>query len=157
MIALIQRVTHAEVRIGSRVSGAIGRGILALIGVARGDDATAADRLLERVLTYRVFPEVGVSDPESRMKADLRTIGGGLLLVPQFTLAADTRSGTRAGFSTAATPDVAQQLFDYFLDRARALHPVVAAGEFGADMQVSLTNDGPVTFWLEAPGRQPDT
>jgi D-aminoacyl-tRNA deacylase len=152
MIALIQRVTHAEVRIGSRTSGAIQRGILALIGVARGDDETAADRLLERVLTYRVFP-----DHESRMKEDLRTIGGGLLLVPQFTLAADTRNGTRAGFSTAASPDVARQLFDYLLDRARATHPVVAAGEFGADMQVSLTNDGPVTFWLEATGRQPDT
>ena len=152
MIALIQRVTHAEVRIGSRTSGAIQRGILALIGVARGDDEAAADRLLERVLTYRVFP-----DSESRMKADLRTIGGGLLLVPQFTLAADTRNGTRAGFSTAAAPDVARQLFDYLLERARAIHPSVAAGEFGADMQVSLTNDGPVTFWLEASGRQPDT
>jgi len=152
MIALIQRVTHAEVRIGSRTSGAIQRGILALIGVARGDDEAAADRLLERVLTYRVFP-----DSESRMKADLRTIGGGLLLVPQFTLAADTRNGTRAGFSTAAAPDVARQLFDYLLDRAKATHPIVAAGEFGADMQVSLTNDGPVTFWLEASGRQPDT
>jgi D-tyrosyl-tRNA(Tyr) deacylase len=152
MIALIQRVTHAEVRIGGRTSGAIERGILALIGVARGDDQAAADRLLERVLTYRVFP-----DDESRMKADLRTIGGGLLLVPQFTLAADTRSGTRAGFSTAAAPDVARQLFDYLLERARAIHPIVAAGEFGADMQVSLTNDGPVTFWLEAPARQPDT
>lgn len=152
MIALIQRVTHAEVRIGSRTRGAIQRGILALIGVSRGDDEAAADRLLERVLTYRVFP-----DSESRMKADLRMIGGGLLLVPQFTLAADTRNGTRAGFSTAAAPDVARQLFDYLLDRARAVHPVVEAGEFGADMQVSLTNDGPVTFWLEAPARQPDT
>ena len=152
MIALIQRVTHAEVRIGSRTSGAIQRGILALIGVARGDDRAAADRLLERVLTYRVFP-----DGDGRMNADLRTTGGGLLLVPQFTLAADTRKGTRAGFSTAAAPDVARQLFDYLLDRARAVHPVVASGEFGADMQVSLTNDGPVTFWLEASGRQPDT
>jgi D-tyrosyl-tRNA(Tyr) deacylase len=152
MIALIQRVTHAEVRIGKRISGAIERGILALIGVARGDDEAAADRLLERVLTYRVFP-----DAESRMQADLRAIGGGLLLVPQFTLAADTRNGTRAGFSTAAAPDVARQLFDYLLERAHARHPIVAAGEFGADMQVSLTNDGPVTFWLEASGRQPDT
>jgi D-aminoacyl-tRNA deacylase len=151
MIALIQRVTHAEVRIGERTSGAIQRGILALIGISQGDDEAAADRLLERVLTYRVFP-----DSESRMKADLRAIGGGLLLVPQFTLAADTRNGTRAGFSTAAAPDVARQLFDYLLNRARAIHPVVAAGEFGADMQVSLTNDGPVTFWLEAPARQPD-
>lgn len=152
MMALIQRVTHAEVRIGSRTSGAIQRGIVALIGVSRGDDETTAERLLERVLSYRIFP-----DADDRMNADLRTLGGGLLLVPQFTLAADTRKGTRAGFSTAAAPDVARQLFDYLLDRARAVHPVVAAGEFGADMQVSLTNDGPVTFWLEASARQPDT
>ena len=152
MIALIQRVTHAEVRIGSRTSGAIQRGIVALIGVSRGDDETTAERLLERVLSYRIFP-----DADDRMNADLRTLGGGLLLVPQFTLAADTRKGTRAGFSTAAAPGVARQLFDYLLDRARAVHPVVAAGEFGADMQVSLTNDGPVTFWLEASARQPDT
>jgi D-tyrosyl-tRNA(Tyr) deacylase len=152
MIALIQRVTHAEVRIGSRTSGAIQHGILALIGVARGDDEVAADRLLERMLTYRIF-----RDADDRMNADLRAVGGGLLLVPQFTLAADTRKGTRAGFSTAAAPDVARQLFDYLLARARAVHPVVEAGEFAADMQVSSTNDGPVTFWLEAPAQQPDT
>jgi D-tyrosyl-tRNA(Tyr) deacylase len=152
MIALIQRVTHAEVRIGERTSGAIQRGILALIGVARGDDEAAADRLLERVLTYRIF-----QDAVGRMNADLRTVSGGLLLVPQFTLAADTRKGTRAGFSTAAAPDVARGLFDYLVERARAVHPVVETGEFGADMQVSLTNDGPVTFWLDASGRQPDT
>jgi D-tyrosyl-tRNA(Tyr) deacylase len=152
MIALIQRVTRADVRIGERVSGAIDRGILALVGVTRGDDQAAADRLLERVLTYRIFP-----DAAGRMNASLRDIGGGLLLVPQFTLAADTRKGTRAGFSTAAAPDEARLLFDYLLSQARLSHPTVAAGEFGADMQVSLTNDGPVTFWLEASGRQPDT
>jgi len=152
MIALIQRVTHAEVRIGERVSGAIERGILALVGVTRGDDRASADRLLERVLTYRIFP-----DPQGRMNASLREIGAGLLLVPQFTLAADTRTGTRAGFSTAATPSEARELFDYVLSRARQVHVKVAAGEFGADMQVSLTNDGPVTFWLEAPARLPDT
>ena len=152
MIALIQRVMHAEVRIGERTSGRIGRGILALIGVARGDDRAAADRLLERVLGYRVFP-----DDEGRMNASLRDIGGGLLLVPQFTLAADTHKGTRPGFSTAAAPAEARQLFDYLLDRARGAHTSVEVGEFGADMQVSLTNDGPVTFWLEAPGQQPDT
>jgi len=151
MIALIQRVTRADVRIGDRLSGAIERGILALIGITRGDDTAAADRLLERVLTYRIFP-----DAQGRMNASLREIDGGLLLVPQFTLAADTRKGTRAGFSTAAAPDEARELFDYLLSRARAAHPKVAAGEFGADMQVSLTNDGPVTFWLEASGRQPD-
>jgi D-aminoacyl-tRNA deacylase len=150
MIALIQRVTHAEVRIGERVSGAIERGILALIGVTRGDDREAADRLLERVLTYRIFP-----DAEGRMNVSLRETGGGLLLVPQFTLAADTRKGTRAGFSPAAAPEEARQLFDYLLSRACQVHVKVAAGEFGADMQVSLTNDGPVTFWLEAPAQQP--
>ncbi|MEJ1964362.1 MAG: D-aminoacyl-tRNA deacylase [Gammaproteobacteria bacterium] len=152
MIALIQRVTRADVRIGERTSGAIERGLLALIGVSRGDTQSTADRLLDRVLTYRVFP-----DGDGRMNISLRDIGGGLLLVPQFTLAADTRKGTRPGFSTAAAPADAQQLFDYLLDRARAAHTSVAAGEFGADMQVSLINDGPVTFWLEVPGRQPDT
>jgi len=144
MIALIQRVSHASVRIGERVSGAVDRGILALVGVSRGDDAVAADRLLEKVLTYRIFP-----DADGRMNLSLRDIGGGLLLVPQFTLAADTRKGTRAGFSTAAAPEDATKLFSYLLAQAQALHQPVAAGEFGADMQVSLTNDGPVTFWLE--------
>jgi D-tyrosyl-tRNA(Tyr) deacylase len=152
MIALIQRVTRAEVRIGERVSGAIDRGILALIGVTRGDDRAAAERLLERVLTYRIFP-----DDAGRMNLSLRDVGGGLLLVPQFTLAADTQKGTRAGFSTAAAPEEARQLFEYLVAQARQAHVMVAVGEFGADMQVSLTNDGPVTFWLEAPARQPVT
>jgi D-tyrosyl-tRNA(Tyr) deacylase len=151
MIALIQRVTQAEVRIGGRVAGAIDRGILALIGVSRGDDEPAAERLLERVLTYRIFP-----DAEGRMNLSLRDIQGGLLLVSQFTLAADTRKGSRAGFTTAAAPDDARRLYDLLLERARAAHPIVACGEFGADMQVSLVNDGPVTFWLETGGRQPD-
>jgi D-tyrosyl-tRNA(Tyr) deacylase len=146
MIAVIQRVTHAEVRIGERTAGAIERGVLALIGVSRGDDEAAADRLLERMLTYRLFP-----DAEGRMNLSVQDIAGGLLLVPQFTLAADTRKGTRAGFSTAAAPEEARRLFDYLLARARARHSQVAAGEFGADMQVSLVNDGPVTFWLENP------
>jgi D-aminoacyl-tRNA deacylase len=152
MIALIQRVTRSEVRIGDRISGAIGTGVMALIGVAKGDDEAAADRLLERVLTYRIFP-----DDQGRMNASLRDTGGGLLLVPQFTLAADTQKGTRAGFSTAAAPDDARKLFNYLLNRAQAAHRTVAAGEFGADMQVSLINDGPVTFWLEASARQPVT
>jgi D-tyrosyl-tRNA(Tyr) deacylase len=152
MIALIQRVTQAEVRIAGRVAGAIDKGILALIGVSRGDDEQAAERLLERVLTYRIFP-----DAEGRMNLSLRDIQGGLLLVSQFTLAADTRKGTRAGFTTAAAPHEARRLYDLLLERARAAHPVVASGEFGADMQVSLVNDGPVTFWLETGGRQPDT
>lgn len=147
MIGLIQRVTQADVRVDGQVVGAIGRGIVALIGVKRGDDTEAADRLLERLLSYRIFP-----DAQGKMNLSLRDIeGGGLLLVPQFTLAADTRKGTRAGFSTAADPAAASHLFAYLLERARATYVPVAAGLFGADMQVSLINDGPVTFWLDTP------
>ena len=146
MIALIQRVTRADVQVDSQTVGAIGRGILALIGVRRGDDVPAADRLLERVLTYRIFP-----DEQGKMNLSLRDIQAGLLLVPQFTLAADTHKGTRAGFSTAAQPEEARLLFTHVLDRARASHGSVAAGVFGANMQVSLVNDGPVTFWLKSP------
>jgi len=144
MIALIQRVARADVQVDSETVGAIGRGILALIGVRRGDDVLSADRLLERLLTYRIFP-----DEQGKMNLSLRDIQGELLLVPQFTLAADTHKGTRAGFSTAAAPDEARRLFDHLLARARASHASVAAGVFGANMQVSLVNDGPVTFWLE--------
>ena len=145
MIGLIQRVTRAEVRVNGEVVGAIERGILVLIGVRKGDDTAAADRLLERLLTYRIFP-----DAEDRMNLSLREItAGGLLLVPQFTLAADTHKGTRAGFSTAAAPEVARGLFEYLLERARASQVIVSSGIFGANMQVSLVNDGPVTFWLE--------
>ena len=144
MIALIQRVTRAEVTVDSRSVGAIGRGILALVGVRRGDTTASADRLLERVLAYRIF-----SDEQGKMNLSLRDIQGELLLVSQFTLAADTDKGTRAGFSTAAAPEEARRLFDYFLDRAKAAHGAVAAGVFGAQMEVSLVNDGPVTFWLE--------
>jgi D-tyrosyl-tRNA(Tyr) deacylase len=144
MIALIQRVSSAAVTVDSETVGAIGRGILALIGVQRGDTTASADRLLERVLTYRIF-----SDEQGKMNLSLRDIQGELLLVSQFTLAADTQKGTRAGFSRAAAPEEAKRLFDYFLDRARASHGTVAAGVFGADMQVSLVNDGPVTFLLE--------
>ena len=144
MIALIQRIARADVQVESQSVGAISRGILALIGVRRGDDTVAADRLLERVLTYRIFP-----DEQGKMNRSLRDIQGGLLLVPQFTLAADTHKGTRAGFSTAAAPDEAARLFAHLLDRARAAHGSVAGGVFGANMQVSLVNDGPVTFWLE--------
>ena len=146
MIALIQRVNRAAVTVDSETVGAIGRGILALIGVQRGDTTASADRLLERVLTYRIF-----SDEQGKMNLSLRDIQGELLLVSQFTLAADTQKGTRAGFSRAAAPEEAKRLFDYLVDRARASHGTVAAGVFGADMQVSLVNDGPVTFWLETP------
>jgi D-aminoacyl-tRNA deacylase len=144
MIGLIQRVARAAVTTGGRRVGEIGRGTLALIGVRRSDDRVAADRLLERLLGYRIFP-----DEQGRMNLSLRQIGGGLLLVPQFTLAADTHKGTRAGFSAAAAPETARELFGYLFERARDAHSPVAAGEFGADMQVELVNDGPVTFWLE--------
>ena len=145
MIGLIQRVSRAAVSTGGRRVGEIGRGTLALIGVRRSDDHAAADRLLERLLGFRIFP-----DAERRMNLSLREIGGGLLLVPQFTLAADTHKGTRAGFSAAAAPEAARELFAYLLERARTTHSAVAAGEFGVDMQVELINDGPVTFWLES-------
>jgi D-tyrosyl-tRNA(Tyr) deacylase len=145
MIALIQRVNEAQVRVGAELAAAIDRGVLALIGVQRGDNAESGVRLLERILAYRIFP-----DAEDRMNLSLRAVGGGLLLVPQFTLAADTHKGTRAGFSTAAEPAQAERLFTDLLVRARELYAPVSAGVFGAYMQVSLVNDGPVTFWLEA-------
>ena len=145
MIALVQRVLRSDVEVDGRSVGAIGPGILALIGVQADDDQHAAQRLVERVLAYRLF-----SDPQGRMNLSLADVGGGLLLVPQFTLAADTRQGNRAGFSTAAAPIEARRLFDAMVAAARRLHPVVATGEFGAHMRLSLVNDGPVTFWLEA-------
>lgn len=147
MIALIQRVREASVRVEGELIGAIELGLLALIGVVRNDERSSADRLLQRVLDYRVFP-----DAHGRMNRSLREVQGGLLLVPQFTLAADTRSGNRAGFSTAAEPTQASALFEHLLGRARAVHARVESGRFGAHMQVALVNDGPVTFWLEASG-----
>lgn len=146
MIGLLQRVTRASVAVAGREVGAIERGLLVLIGVQKDDGEAQAARLLERLLSYRVFP-----DDSGRMNLSLRDIGGGLLLVPQFTLAADTGKGTRAGFSTAAEPVRARELFESLTRQARAAWPRTACGEFGADMQVSLVNDGPVTFWLEAP------
>ena len=147
MIALIQRVLAAHVEVDGRVVGSITQGVLALIGVQRDDTGAAADRLLERVLTYRIF-----ADDSGRMNRSLADIDGGLLLVPQFTLAADTRQGTRPGFSTAAAPDEARSLFEHLVERARARHGSVATGVFGAHMRVSLVNDGPVTFWLQTAG-----
>lgn len=143
MIGLLQRVSEASVDVDGASIGAIGGGLLVLACAERGDDKAQADRLLERLLAYRVFP-----DAAGKMNLSLRDTGGGLLLVPQFTLAADTQSGTRPGFSAAAPPEMAQGLFEYLLERARALHPAVAAGRFGAHMRVHLINDGPVTFWL---------
>jgi D-tyrosyl-tRNA(Tyr) deacylase len=150
LIALIQRVSEATVSVQERIVGRIGRGILALIGIERGDDMVRGERLLERVLTYRIFEDDG-----GRMNLSLADMGGGLLLVPQFTLAADTHKGTRPGFSTAETPELARALFDKVLAGARARHPQVETGEFGAHMQVALVNDGPVTFWLRSSGERP--
>jgi D-tyrosyl-tRNA(Tyr) deacylase len=147
MIALIQRVSSASVRVGEELLGEIGPGLLALIGVVRGDDEPRAERLLQRVLDYRVF-----ADAAGRMNRSLREVRGGLLLVPQFTLAAETESGNRPGFSRAAAPDEAAALYGHLLLRARATHGMVASGRFGASMQVSLINDGPVTFWLQSGG-----
>jgi D-aminoacyl-tRNA deacylase len=146
LIALIQRVGNAAVTVQERVVGQIGRGVLAFIGIERGDDAQSTGRLLERVMTYRIF-----EDDAGRMNRSLHDIGGGLLLVPQFTLAADTHKGTRPGFSTAEAPDVARERFAALVALARTCHTDVATGEFGAHMRVSLVNDGPVTFWLQAP------
>jgi D-tyrosyl-tRNA(Tyr) deacylase len=146
MIALIQRVSEAQVLVRGESVGSIGRGLLALLGVRRGDTEAAALRLLERLLSYRVFP-----DAAGRMNLSLREVQGGLLLVPQFTLAADTRKGTRAGFSTAAAPQEAQHLYGLLVEKARTAYAPVSSGVFGAQMQVRLVNEGPVTFWLESP------
>jgi D-tyrosyl-tRNA(Tyr) deacylase len=145
MIGLIQRVARAEVTVAGRSVGQIDRGLLALIGVERDDNEAAATRLLERILSYRVFP-----DANDKMNLSVTDIAGGLLLVPQFTLAADTQMGTRAGFSTAAPPERARALFEHLVVLARTRHAAVSIGEFGAHMQVSLVNDGPVTLWLRA-------
>ncbi len=146
MIALIQRVREARVDVAGATVGAIGPGLLALIGVQKDDAPRDVERLLVRVLGYRVFP-----DPEGRMNLSLTDTGGGLLLVSQFTLAADTKKGMRAGFQTAAEPARAETLFNSLVAEARLQHTgTVATGQFGANMQVSLTNDGPVTFWLES-------
>jgi D-tyrosyl-tRNA(Tyr) deacylase len=144
MIALIQRVSQASVRVGAEVVGAIGNGLLALVCAERDDSEPQAEALLERLLEYRVF-----ADPAGRMNLGLRTIKGGLLLVPQVTLAADTSSGLRPSFSPAAPPERARMLFDHLVARASAGYAPVAAGRFGATMQVALVNEGPVTFWLQ--------
>jgi D-tyrosyl-tRNA(Tyr) deacylase len=146
MIGLLQRVSAASVKVGGREVGSIGRGLLVLVGVERGDAEAQAERLLERLLGYRVFPDL-----EGRMNRSLADIGGGLLLVSQFTLVADTNKGTRPSFSSAAPPDEGRRLFDYLMAQAQARHAPVATGEYGADMAVALVNDGPVTFQLRVP------
>ncbi|HHI77142.1 MAG TPA: D-tyrosyl-tRNA(Tyr) deacylase [Gammaproteobacteria bacterium] len=145
MIGLIQRVSEARVRVEGETVGEIGPGLLALVGVQKGDTEARAERLLERILGYRVFP-----DQTGRMNLGLQAVGGGLLLVSQFTLAADTRKGARPSFSSAAPPETGRRLFDHLVALARARHRPVATGVFGAHMQVELVNDGPVTFWLES-------
>ncbi len=144
MIALLQRVSSARVQIDGQVVAEIGAGLLAFIGVTPADTDENAEKLVSRMLKYRIF-----ADEAGKMNLSLRQIDGGLLLVPQFTLAADTHHGLRPGFSTAAAPEQGERLFNVALRAARALHTKIAAGRFGADMQVALTNDGPVTFWLE--------
>jgi D-tyrosyl-tRNA(Tyr) deacylase len=144
VIALIQRVSEARVVVDANTIGEIGRGILALIGIEQGDGEAQARRLLERVIGYRIF-----ADAQGRMNRSVADIGGGLLLVPQFTLVADTNKGMRPSFSSAAPPTEGEKQFDAFVALARAGHPLVATGRFGADMKVHLVNDGPVTFWLQ--------
>lgn len=144
MIGLLQRVSQAQVVVDDELVGTIGRGLLVLVGVERDDTEAKADRLLERILGYRVFP-----DDDDKMNLSLADIEGGLLLVPQFTLAADTAKGMRPSFTPAAEPKQGLHLFDYLLQQAWEKHPDVQSGRFGADMKVSLTNDGPVTFWLQ--------
>ena len=143
MIALLQRVTEARVSVEGRTVGEIGPGVLALVCAERGDTVSSAERLVERILTFRLF-----ADGAGKMNLSVRDTDGGLLLVPQFTLAADTRGGNRPSFSAAADPALGRSLFAHALAQARAAHAPVATGEFGAHMQVSLVNDGPVTFWL---------
>ena len=152
MIGLLQRVSQASVEVEGRRIGEIAAGLLVFIGVERGDGEREADRLLDRVLGYRVF-----ADAEGKMNLSLAETGGGLLLVPQFTLAADTRSGLRPSFSSAAPPQLGELLFDRAVDAARQRlgSARVATGRFGAHMRVSLTNDGPVTFWLQHPATAP--
>lgn len=144
MIGLLQRVTNASVEIDSNVTAAIGRGLLVLAAVQRGDGPAEAARLAERLLQYRIF-----ADSERRMNLDVRAVAGEVLLVPQFTLAADTRKGNRPGFSRAAEPRAGEALFERLAAECRSRYDRISTGRFGADMQVSLTNDGPVTFWLE--------
>lgn len=149
MIALLQRVTHASVKVDGATVGAIDAGLMVLLCAERGDSEKEAEALLAKLLAYRVF-----SDQAGKMNRSVSDVAGGLLLVPQFTLAADTNSGTRPSFTPAAAPADGKRLFDHFVAQARARHAIVETGEFGADMKVSLTNDGPVTFWLQIKPKQ---
>jgi D-aminoacyl-tRNA deacylase len=149
LIALLQRVTQGSVIVDGTTVGAIGAGLMVLLCAERDDTQAQANALLNKLLGYRVFP-----DDQGKMNRSIVDIAGGLLLVPQFTLAADTRSGTRPSFTPAATPEKGAEIFDYFVAHARSRHPIVETGQFGAHMQVSLINDGPVTFWLQVNPKQ---
>lgn len=144
MICLIQRVTESQVSINNKVMGFIGQGLMALTGFEKHDDKASVNKMIEKVLNYRVF-----ADDNDKMNLSLRDVSGGLLLIPQFTLSADTNKGRRPSFASAAPPQLGEALFTYYIDVARQKHSPVEAGVFGADMQVSLTNDGPATFWLQ--------
>ncbi|WP_068988767.1 D-aminoacyl-tRNA deacylase [Kangiella sediminilitoris] len=144
MIALIQRVTESKVVVSGQTIGSINGGIMALIGVEKNDTKQVADRLLKKILGYRIF-----ADEEDKMNLSVADVGGGLLLVPQFTLAANTKSGMRPSFSSAASPAIGEEIFSYLAEQARQQHETVETGEFGADMKVHLINDGPVTFTLQ--------
>jgi D-tyrosyl-tRNA(Tyr) deacylase len=146
MIALLQRVQHAHVTVANKQIGSIEQGLLIFVGIEPDDTQDYADKLLQRLLNYRVF-----SDDNDKMNLSLKNIKGGLLLVPQFTLAANTNKGLRPSFSSAARPEEGKVLFDYFCNQAEQHYHNVATGQFGADMQVTLTNNGPVTFWLQIP------
>jgi D-tyrosyl-tRNA(Tyr) deacylase len=144
MIGLLQRVTQAQVTINGDTVASINTGLLVLVGVEKNDSEKQAERLIEKLINYRVFP-----DDQDKMNLSLKEIKGGLLLVPQFTLAAETQKGLRPSFSNAAVPELGKQLFEYLITHARQQFAIVEAGVFGANMQVNLTNDGPVTFWLK--------
>lgn len=149
MLALIQRTTNSKVVVSGEIIGEIAQGITALIGIEKGDTEADAHRLCERLLGYRIF-----SDDDDKMNLSLRDIQGGLLIIPQFTLAADTKKGTRPSFSKAAAPDFSRALFNYFCEYTKQQYDNVETGQFGADMQVSLCNDGPVTFMLQVTEQQ---
>ncbi len=146
MIGLLQRVTQAKVEVAGETVGAIDQGLLVLIGVEKGDTEKQADRLLERLLGYRVF-----ADDQNKMNLSLTDVKGGLLLVSQFTLPADTQKGMRPSFSSAAPPEEGERLYNYLVEKAHSTYNKVETGIFAADMQITLTNDGPVTFWLQVP------
>lgn len=145
MIALIQRVTEARVVVNDKNIGEIQQGILAFIGIEKSDSNIEVTRLLDKILSYRIF-----ADSDDKMNLSMQDIKGGLLIVPQFTLAADTKKGSRPSFSSAAAPELGESLFNEFITQAKAKYQNIETGQFGADMKISLINDGPVTFWLEA-------